>query len=174
MLVYSYNQVNKILGPLIQSQLGQKVQCYHKLPTAQIIRELIPLNKSKLPWEQLWDKHMPYYFIYGMNKRNYKMVEKQEAYKLERLVIRIIHRNDIIELLPLDDSGQPIEFDKLPIKNYILFYCLLAFSGNWEWLLQEMDLINSKVPGLDNLNWPLLYEKYSSMFRKQWAKDIEL
>lgn len=174
MLLYSHTQVKKLLEPLINEYLGIKIQGHHKLKTNQIISELIPLNKDKRPWEEVFMKHLPYYYIYGMNKRNYKMVAKQEAHKLERIVIRLIHRNIPIELLPLDASGQPKIFEELPIQNYILFYCLLMFSGNWEWLMQELDLIKEKVPGLEYINWPEFYCKYSVMFRKIWGKEIDL
>lgn len=174
MLLYSNNQVKKTIEPLINLHLGQSIQSVHKLKTNQIIKELIPLNKNKDPWDKVFMKHMPYYFIYGMNKRDFVRIEKYELHKLERIVIKIIHRNIEVNVLPLECDGSVKMFEELHIYNYILFYCLLAFSGRWEWLMQEMELIVEKVPGIDKLDWLDLYNKYSQQFRKSWAKHIDV
>lgn len=174
MLTYSYSKVKEALEPLIKSKLPNTLLSKHRLRIGQIASELIPLNKGKLTWEDLFLEHYPYYYIYGMNKRNWRMVSTQELPKLERIVINIIHRNIDIELLPLDDNRLPISFEDLHIHNYILYYCLLAFSGNWGWLMDERDLIFAKVPGLELLDWKDLYYKYSSMFRLKWKIDLDI
>jgi hypothetical protein len=174
LLAYSYEKVRKILKPLIEEQLGIKVQSYHRISTQSIVKDLIPLNKGRNDWVRLWNEHMPYYFIYGMNKKNWSMVKTHEQHKLERIVIRIIHRNIPIELLPLDAQNMPKSFEDLHIHNYILFYCLLAFSGNWGWLIQEMELIEAKVPGISELHWVSYYTKYSTLFRKLWKIDLDI
>jgi len=175
MLAYSYDRIRAEMRPLIDEYLGNKVMAKNQISVQSIIKDLIPHNKLKRPWKEVFMDNMPYYYIYGLSKRNWCMIKTQELYKLERIVIKIIHRNIDIELVPLDALRQPKIFEELPIENYILYYCLLAFSGRWAWLMgEEKEIILQKVPGIEMIDWPELYKKYYIHFHSNWKKHLDI